>query len=126
MKTYYFQVDPKTNIITDAIEYPYADYVPYETDSRLPIGIYSGWFKLEDGVVVEYPDLKPVDKSSEMDARTELLQQSLSEVTMYMAEQEIKLVEQDAKILSQEEKITAQDQAISELSILLEGVTTNV
>ena len=64
MKTFYLQVD-SNNIIRDAITYPYGDYIPYDAD-MLPIGINGGWFKFENGQVVEYPELKPVDKDEQI------------------------------------------------------------
>ncbi len=55
---FYLQVQAD-GIITDAITYPYGNYVEYIADS-LPVGINGGWFKLENGVIVEYPELKPI------------------------------------------------------------------
>lgn len=55
---YYLQLD-ENNIIRDAITYPYGNYVEYETPYPLPIGVCGGWFKFENGEIVEYPELKP-------------------------------------------------------------------
>lgn len=63
MNTFYLQVQPD-GTITDAIEYPYKDYVAVELAS-LPNGILGGWFKYENGVVVEYPNLKPTEGTSD-------------------------------------------------------------
>lgn len=59
MAKFYLQVQPD-GIITDAISYPYGNYTEFETD-YLPIGICGGWFKLENGQIVEHPELKPSD-----------------------------------------------------------------
>ena len=56
---YYLQVN-QDNIITDCIDYPYSDYVEYEGTITEPV--HGGWFKLEAGVIVEYPELKPVEE----------------------------------------------------------------
>ncbi|MBM7868891.1 hypothetical protein JOC70_000360 [Clostridium pascui] len=66
VKTFYLQVNKGTNIITDAVEYEHEGYIPYATDSLLPIGVYGGWFKLESGVIVEYPELKPILQENEV------------------------------------------------------------
>ena len=56
---YYLQV-AEDNTITDAISYEHEGYVLYETEFPLPAGINGGWWKLENGVAVEYPELKPI------------------------------------------------------------------
>jgi len=43
--------------ITDCIDYEFEGYVPYE--GEVPQSCHAGWFKLEDGIIVEYPELKP-------------------------------------------------------------------
>jgi len=58
MKTFYLQVN-SSGLITDAIDYPYGDYVEV-TVASLPVGVNGGWFKLENGVIVEHLELKPV------------------------------------------------------------------
>jgi hypothetical protein len=62
---YYLQVNQETNIITDMIDYPYSDYVEYEGTITEPV--HGGWFKLEDGIIVEYPELKPEPVEDEFD-----------------------------------------------------------
>jgi len=57
MKQFYLQVD-HDSIIRDAIEYQVDGYVPYQTNEVLPVGLIGGWYKLENGVIVEYPALK--------------------------------------------------------------------
>lgn len=84
-KTFYLQVDKSTNIITDAIDYEYAGYVPYITDAPLPIGVYGGWFKLESGVIVEYPELKPPsqeDEIAQLKTKQELMQRALDDLLL--------------------------------------------
>lgn len=44
--------------IYDAIDYPHGNYVEYEAD-MLPVGVNGGWWKLENGSLVEQPELKP-------------------------------------------------------------------
>lgn len=58
MKKFYFKVD--------AIDYPYNGYIEVELpDTHLPAGINGGWFKLENGQIVEYPELRPKDPEVE-------------------------------------------------------------
>jgi len=66
MKKFYLQVQPD-GTITDAIEYPHGNYVEVELD-HLPIGVYGGWWKLENGQLVEYPELKPKDVNDEIES----------------------------------------------------------
>ncbi|KMY49246.1 hypothetical protein [Peribacillus loiseleuriae] len=61
---FYLQVQ-KDGLITDAITYPYGNYIEYEVE-HLPPGVNGGWFKLENGVIVEYPELKPKTESEEI------------------------------------------------------------
>lgn len=63
---FYLQLD-NDNIIRDAITYPVDGYVEYETN-LLPISCIGGWFKLENNEIVEYPELKPIDKDTEIEA----------------------------------------------------------
>ncbi len=65
MKEFYLQVQ-SDGTITDAITNPYEDYVKFEAE-QLPIGVYGGWWKLEDGKLVEYPELKPKDENEELE-----------------------------------------------------------
>lgn len=70
MAKFYLQVR-EDSVITDAIEYPHGDYIEVEADV-LPPGVHGGWFKLEEGKIVEYPELKPKDRDGEI---TELKEQ---------------------------------------------------
>ena len=67
----YLQVRPD-GIITDCITYPHEGYVEHEAD-YIPQGINGGWFKLEGGEVVEYPELKPVTRDEEIEKLKERL-----------------------------------------------------
>lgn len=53
-------------IIRDIIEYEHTGYTPVNAELPLPIGINGGWFKLEDGKFVEYPELRPNKDTIEM------------------------------------------------------------
>lgn len=66
----YLQVN-KDNIITDCISFPYGDYI--EFNGEVPQSVMGGWYKLESGVVVEYPELKPKSESDEMQSIKEQL-----------------------------------------------------
>ena len=67
----YLQVRPD-GIITDCITYPHEGYVEHEVD-YIPQGINGGWFKFEEGKVVEYPELKPVTRDEEIESlKTEI------------------------------------------------------
>lgn len=77
---FYLQLDEK-NIIRDVIEFPYSNYIEYETEYPLPIGVYGGWFKLEDGNIVEYPELKPLAPLEErVNETNEMLMLALAEL----------------------------------------------
>ena len=39
------------NVVWDAIEYPYEDYIPVEVES-IPTGVFGGWWRLQDGQLV--------------------------------------------------------------------------
>lgn len=58
IKTMYVQTD-KNNVVRDILEYQYSDYEPIELELPLPLGIMNGSFKLENGELVEYPELRP-------------------------------------------------------------------
>jgi len=82
MSKFYLQVDKTTNVITDAIEYPYGDYVEIEVE-QLPAGVMGGWYKLENGKIVEYPDLKPKttdDKIAEMNENQLTIMEALADI----------------------------------------------
>lgn len=64
---FYLQVNEE-NIITDAISYPHGDYVEFEhSEDFLVAGINGGWWKLEEGQLVEYPELKPIEEERKED-----------------------------------------------------------
>jgi len=63
---YYLQVR-SDGIVTDAITYPYKDYIEYETNDPLPNGFIGGWFKRVDGEIVECLELKPKTKNDEIE-----------------------------------------------------------
>lgn len=75
---YYLQIN-EHNIITDAITYPFENYIEYESDFPLPIGVYGGWFKLEGGTIVEYPELKP---STPLEERFDVLEGQHAEYSL--------------------------------------------
>ena len=60
----YLQIN-QDNVITDCIDYPYSNYI--EFDGEVPQAVYGGWYKLENGVIVEYLELKPMDKEDEVE-----------------------------------------------------------
>lgn len=62
---FYVQLD-SGNIIRDIIEYEHPGYISVEAELPLPVGINGGWFKLEDGKFVEYPELRPNKDTLEM------------------------------------------------------------
>jgi hypothetical protein len=72
---FYLQLD-ENNIIRDAIEYPFGNYIEYETEYPLPVGVLEGWFKLEGGKIVEYPELKP---SAPLEKRFDALEEQHAE-----------------------------------------------
>ena len=51
----------------------------YETEETLPVGLIGGWFKLEDGVIVEYPELKPKSENEEIATRMSLLEDAFND-----------------------------------------------
>ena len=79
-KKFYLQVNPN-NIITDAVDYIVDGYIEYETDDTLPIGLIGGWYKYENGIIVEYPELKPAVEI-ELKERVNLLEQALNELLL--------------------------------------------
>ena len=60
----YLQVN-QDNLITDCISYPYGDYIEFE--GEVPQSVIGGWHKLENGVIVEYLELKPMDREDEIE-----------------------------------------------------------
>ena len=85
--TYYLQVNEE-GIITDAINYAYGDYVPVEIDANpLPTGINGGWWKLENGVPVEYPELRPIEEapSNSNDVLRDAVRQGVITTEQYAA-----------------------------------------
>lgn len=57
MKKYYLQVN-QNNIITDIIDFEYPGYIEYEAEF-IPDGVHGGWFKFENGEIIEIPELNP-------------------------------------------------------------------
>lgn len=78
----YLQVRPD-GIITDCITYPHEGYVEHEVD-YIPQGINGGWFKLEGGEVVEYPELKPETRDEEIEKLKARLDSTENAVLMMM------------------------------------------
>lgn len=66
MKTYFMKLSPD-NIIEDVITFAYENYIEVELE-YLPKDILSGCYKLEDGQIVEYPELRPIDRDGEIEA----------------------------------------------------------
>jgi len=71
---YYLKIEAD-NTISDAITYEHPGYTPYDAPGTLPAGINGGWWKFENGVPVEYPELKPVERDEEVATLKEKLQQ---------------------------------------------------
>ena len=65
-KKFWIQLD-QNDIIRDAVDYQVDGYIEYETAYPLPIGFIGGWFKLENGIVVEVPELKLKDENAELE-----------------------------------------------------------
>ncbi|MFT4146697.1 MAG: hypothetical protein QM644_19810 [Mobilitalea sp.] len=65
-KTFWIQLD-QDNIIRDCVEYEVPGYIEYETAYPLPIGFIGGWFKFENGEVIEIPELKPATAIEEIE-----------------------------------------------------------
>ncbi|MGX8797237.1 hypothetical protein ACR6HW_14300 [Fusibacter sp. JL298sf-3] len=67
--------------ITDCISFPYGDYVPFEGD--VPQDVMGGWYKLIDGAIIEFPELKPVNRKDEIEklkAEQALVKKALDEI----------------------------------------------
>ena len=80
-KTFYIQL-VNDNIIRDVIEYEKEGYQKVELEVPLPIGINGGWWKYENGNLVECEELKP---QTETGQRIEQLEQAILELSMLMA-----------------------------------------
>lgn len=87
---YYLKTD-KDKIIRDLITYEHEDYEAVELDI-IPDGLYSGWFKYENGEIVEYPDLNPSIEDDEIkDLKRQIsdlevkTDQAVMELTMIIA-----------------------------------------
>ena len=75
---YYLKVGADGTVL-DAIDYAYGDYVEFEADN-LPIGVNGGWWKMEDGQLLEYPDLKPKDEAELLRSEITALELALAEL----------------------------------------------
>lgn len=80
---FYLQVQTD-GTITDAITYPHGNYVEHIADS-LPAGVNGGWWKLESGKLVEYPELKPADPETENQEKIAELEGAVMELTMVLS-----------------------------------------
>ncbi len=78
----YLQVQ-NDKTITDCITFPYGNYVEYEVNV-IPQGISGGWFKFENGKIVEYPELKPVTRDEEIERLKERLDATENALLMMM------------------------------------------
>ena len=66
MNKFYFKLNDE-NIINDVVEYPYEGYQEFELDmTHLPAGVNGGWWKLENDVLVEYPELRPIENQEDL------------------------------------------------------------
>ena len=66
MKKFYFKVNDE-NLIEDVVEYSYEGYQEVELDmTHLPAGVNGGWWKLENDVLVEYPELRPIENQEDL------------------------------------------------------------
>lgn len=82
----YVKID-KDNIIRDCITYPYGDYIEVDV-VEIPLGVYGGWFKLENGIIVECPELKPksdADEILELKQQIEQQNSAIADLTMLIS-----------------------------------------
>lgn len=68
----YVKIDSE-KVIRDCITYEHEGFVKVEVE-EIPYGILGGWFKLENGKIVEYPELKPLSQEVELQKIKEKLQ----------------------------------------------------
>ena len=61
-------------IITDCINYEYDGYVLFE--GEVPPSVNGGWHKLIDGVIVEFPELRPTTET-EIEARVKATEDAI-------------------------------------------------
>lgn len=80
---FYVKANGTTNVIEDVITFPYQDYVPVEV-AEVPQDVMGGWFKLENGVIVEYPELKPVSDEEKITALEKQLEQTNADLQGFM------------------------------------------
>jgi len=67
---FYLQVNEQ-DVITDAVNYAFGDYVEVELDS-VPESVHGGGFKFINGVIVVNPDyVKPTDDLQAIKIKTE-------------------------------------------------------
>lgn len=76
----YLQVQ-SDGTITDCISFPHGDYVSFEGET--PQDIMGGWYKLIDGKIVEFPELRPKDLTAEFEelkAKNQMLEMLISDI----------------------------------------------
>lgn len=70
MKKFYFKL--QGDIIVDAIEYPYGDYVEVELDhTHLPAGINGGYYRLNGSVYSIDEQLKAISDAQQVGSKPE-------------------------------------------------------
>lgn len=84
-KKWYFKL-AEDNTILDVISYPHEGYAEVELDILyMPAGVNGGWWKLENGKLVEYPELKPADPETENQEKIAELEGAVMELTMVLS-----------------------------------------
>ena len=73
--------------ITDCIDYQHGGYTAY--DGEVPQSVHGGWFKLIDGKIIEYPELKPKDEKLETEVAEIWYQNMVAEARIEKSEQEV-------------------------------------
>lgn len=100
-------------IVVDAITFPYADYIEVEVE-KINSSILGGWFKLENGSIVEYLELKPKTKDDEI---TELKEQIIG---LEAQNNGLMLAIAELAMANEQDKIETQ-LAIAELANIITG-----
>lgn len=73
----------KDGTITDCITFPHGDYIPFE--GEVPQDILGGWYKLIDGKIVEFPELRPINKEQEIEElkkKQEIMQKAIDDLML--------------------------------------------